>query len=308
MDTLKYCNRCFMNNKNNMKNKKIVVIGLSGESVFLNIDHLNENGETIKANLKETEPGGKGYNQAIALGKLGADVDFITVLGNDLYSENCIEVLKEHNVKTHVIRKNISSSYAVIIVDKDANNNVIVYPGASDLVEYSDIMRYQKVIDDADIVLLQNEYPDSVIKEVIEYAYSNGKVIVLNPAPKCNFDEDILKKVKYLTPNEFELTHLKYTNNIDIICTMGSKGVKYIKSNTIKEFNSYDVKALDTTGAGDIFNAGFCYALSKDMEITDAIELAISTSGYSVMHKGVINALPNMNDVDNFRKKYNKKK
>ena len=88
MDTLKYCNRCFMKNKNNMKNKKIVVIGLSGESVFLNIDHLNENGETIKANLKETEPGGKGYNQAIALGKLGADVDFITVLGNDLYSEN----------------------------------------------------------------------------------------------------------------------------------------------------------------------------------------------------------------------------
>ena len=89
---------------------------------------------------------------------------------------------------------------------------------------------------------------------------------------------------------------------------MGSKGVKYIKSNTIKEFNSYDVEALDTTGAGDIFNAGFCYALSKDMKITDAIELAISTSGYSVMHKGVINALPNMNDVDNFRKKYNKKK
>ena len=104
--------------------KKILVIGLSGESVFMHIDHMNENGETIKADLKNTEPGGKGYNQAVALGKLGADVSFITALGNDYYRNECIKVLKEHNVKEYIVDKNVPSSYAVIIVDKEANNNV----------------------------------------------------------------------------------------------------------------------------------------------------------------------------------------
>ena len=91
-------------------NKKILVIGLSGESVFLNLDHFNKPGETIQAIDKKTEPGGKGYNQAIALGKLGCDVTFITALGNDGYSDECIRVLKENNVKPCIVYKNIPGS------------------------------------------------------------------------------------------------------------------------------------------------------------------------------------------------------
>jgi len=277
--------------------KKILVIGLSGESVFMHIDHMNENGETIKADLKNTEPGGKGYNQAVALGKLGADVSFITALGNDYYRNECIKVLKEHNVKEYIVDKNVPSSYAVIIVDKEANNNVIVYPGASNEITFEDILVYKNIIDNADIVLIQNEYPQEVTMQIINYCYEQNKQIIFNPAPKCSLDNDVLKKVSILTPNEFELTGLKDINDLNVICTIGSKGVKHLFRGNETIYNAYKVKAIDTTGAGDIFNAGLCYMLACGETIDEAIKFAIASSGYAVQYPGVINSLPTYEDV-----------
>lgn len=280
-----------------IKLKKIVVIGLSGESVFLSVDHLNKDGETIKAKSKNTEPGGKGYNQAVALGKLGADVSFITALGNDNYRHECIKVLKDYNVKDYIINKDIASSYAVIIVDEKANNNVIVYPGASSLVTFDDIIKYKNVIDEADIILIQNEYPEDVTKQIIDYCYSLDKLIVFNPAPKCTLEYDTLKKTTYLTPNEFELSYLKEYKDLKIVCTLGKSGVKYIDNNNEKLYDSCKVDAVDTTGAGDIFNAGFCYMISQGYSTDEAIKFAIACSGHAVTINGVIDSLPSYNDA-----------
>ena len=157
-------------------NKKILVIGLSGESVFLNLDHFNKPGETIQAVDKKTEPGGKGYNQAIALGKLGCDVTFITALGNDGYSDECIRVLKENNVKPCIVYKNIPGSYAVISVDSKGENNVIVYKGASELITFEDIYNnYKQNLDSAEIILLQLEFNEELTTQLIDYLYEKDK-------------------------------------------------------------------------------------------------------------------------------------
>ena len=298
-------NKDMSKNMDKDMSKKIVVIGLSGESVFLNIDHMNNDGETVKANNKNTEPGGKGYNQAVALGKLGANVSFITALGNDSYKDECIRVLREHNVKEYIIDKTIPSSYAVIIVDNNANNNVIVYPGASSTVTFDDILQFESVVESADIVLIQNEYPENVTKEIINYCYLKKKIIVFNPAPKCGLDEEVLKKVTYLTPNEYEFTQIDSHEDLKIICTQGSRGVKYIFNNEEKLYRACKVDALDTTGAGDIFNAGFCFMLSKGKDLDEAIKFAICCSGHAVTKPGVIKALPSYEDVikllDNYK-------
>lgn len=288
--------------------KKILVIGLSGESVFLEVEHFNNKGETIEALKKTTEPGGKGYNQALALGKLGADVSFITVLGNDQYSNECISVLKKEGVKPYVIYKGVPSSYAVITVDKKGENNVIVYKGASDLVSYEDIMLYKDIIDEADILLLQLEYPQEVIKKIISYAYELNKTIILNPAPQNYLDNETLKKVNIITPNEFELSLIDINKipETKIICTIGEKGVKNITEKGEILYSAYNVKAIDTTGAGDTFNAGFAYMLAKDEDISKCIMFANACSALEVTRKGVINAIPTYDEVINFMKGYNK--
>lgn len=286
-------------------NKKILVIGLSGESVFLTLDHFNKKGETVQAIDKKTEPGGKGYNQAIALGKLGCDVTFITALGNDSYSNECIKVLKENGVNPCVIYKDAPGSYAVITVDKNGENNVIVYKGASDLINFNDIYKsFQKNLDEADIVLLQLEYNKELTIQLIDYFYEKGKKIILNPAPKNYLDLDTLNKVDILTPNEFELSLIeKEKLKSTIITTLGSQGARLEKNSRV--FPAYKVKVVDTTGAGDTFNAGLVCQLSKGKSIENAITFANACSALEVTKKGVVETIPTYDEVINFMKGHN---
>lgn len=283
-------------------NKKILVIGLSGESVFLNLDHFNKPGETIQAIDKKTEPGGKGYNQAIALGKLGCDVTFITALGNDGYSDECIRVLKENNVKPCIVYKNIPGSYAVISVDSKGENNVIVYKGASELITFEDIYNnYKQNLDSAEIILLQLEFNEELTTQLIDYLYEKDKIIVVNPAPRNYLSVETLQKVNILTPNEFELSLLDISKiKATVITTLGNKGAKLEKDN--KLFSSYKVKAIDTTGAGDIFNAGLVCQISKGKTIEEAIDFANACSALEVTKKGVVDAIPTYDEVIKFMK------
>ena len=291
---------------------KVVVIGLSGESVFLNVDHFNSSGETIKAKSRFIEPGGKGYNQAIMLGKLGVDVSFITVLGDDLYANECIKVLKENKVKPCIITKKGLTDYAVITTDKEGDNHVIVSDKLSSSVTYSDILKYIKVIDEADIVLLQLEYPYPVMKKVIEHCYELGIKVVLNPAPARIIDLDLLRKINVLIPNEFEVKHILDNDNLNVveilkelelygvettIVTCGGNNVLSYHDSKLKEHRVEKVLVVDTTGAGDTFCAGVVYGLSKNMNLDSSINFGIQASRLSVTKKGVINSLPSFKDV-----------
>lgn len=287
---------------------KILVIGLSGQSEFLSVDHFNKPGETINAFHRFTEPGGKGYNQALALGKIGANVSFITCLGNDSYSDVCIDLLKEYNVCVYPIYKDTPCDFAAIITNSEGENNVCVYNGCSRLCKFKDIMKYKDIVDSADIILLQLEYPIDVTEEIIRYANSKNIKVVLNPAPYKTISKDVLDMVYAITPNAFELKALANTNNTidglkkvninNIVCTQGSENVLVKIGKDIKEIKVKKVKAIDTTGAGDIFNAYFVFNLDKG--IYESSRIASIASTLSVLKKGVVNAIPGLKEVNNF--------
>lgn len=282
--------------------KKVLVIGLSGESVFLNIKHFNNDGETIKVKDKFVEPGGKGFNQAITLGSLGANVSFITTFGNNGYKEECMKVLNRYNVKIYEITKDCAGSYAVITVDENGNNNVMVYEGASKDVTFDDVLFYKNALDKADIYLLQLEYPSEVITEVIRYGFEHRKEIILNPAPMNNLKYDILNMVNIIIPNKYENSFIDINkiDNPEIICTLGQEGVMYHSQTKSKKYDAKKVDAVDTTGAGDVFNASLVFSLASGKTIDESIRFAICASAIKVTRKGICEAIPSLEEVRKF--------
>ena len=290
-------------------NSNIVIIGLSGESVFLETDHFHRDGETIRATQKITEPGGKGYNQAVAASILGSNVTFLTTIGNDAYGKYAIEYLKNKNINVkYRLISDLPTAYATILTDKFGKNQVTVFSGASSCMNKNDVSLIEEDIKNADYVLLQLEVNKEIILETITIAKNNNVKVVLNPAPALYMIEDeVFENVDILTPNEVEVRDIfnipnsisvseygeylqKIVNNT-VVVTLGGRGCLLVKRNYYKYFDPIVVNAVDTTGAGDVFNAGLVTMLSKGFDIEEAINFAIKVSAESVTKKYVMNAI-----------------
>lgn len=292
---------------------KIVVVGLSGESIFLSVDHFNEIGETVSAKSLFTEPGGKGYNQAIALKRLGADVSFITALGEDNYSKSSLAGLKNENITHYVITKNESSALAVIITDSSGENKVTVYRGIYDKLNISDFRKYQDVLKGAKYLLIQNEMPIHIVYELIKFASSFNIKVIFNPAPAVRLDEAIYKDIYLMTPNEYEAKVI-FGLNIDadiydiiqkakehklnrLIVTLGSKGVLVYEDGVADIIPPREVQAVDSTGAGDSFNSALVYGLSIGMNLKESAIFGNIAASISVTKRGIIGSMPYLSDV-----------
>ncbi len=293
---------------------KVVVIGLSGESVFLKTNHFHRPGETIHANSLITEPGGKGYNQAVALKKFGTDVTYLTTVGNDINGNNLINYLINLgiDVKYRVVNEN--SAYAVIITDKVGNNQVTVYEGASKLLNKEDVSLIEEDIKSAQYLLVQLEIPFDVLIETMKIARENNVKIVLNPAPsKLVINDEICQMADILTPNEIEVRDLfnlpaelkieeyglflSEKTNQELVITLGKKGALHVKNGYYKYYQPLEVVAIDTTGAGDIFNAGLVSNLVSGKTMDQSIKFAVVAAGMSVTKENVMNAIPTLEEV-----------
>ena len=133
-----------------MKRAKLAVLGLSGQSVFLSVDHFHQNGETLHAESLFHEPGGKGYNQAVAAARLGAEVSYLTAVGRDADGAECEDYLREEGVLLCCALKDAHTAYAAILTDRTGENRVTVYPGASALLSGEDVRRFEEQIAAAD--------------------------------------------------------------------------------------------------------------------------------------------------------------
>jgi len=301
--------------------KKICVIGSLNMDLVVNVDEMPKKGQTlIGENFKEV-PGGKGANQAVAIAKLGGDVSMIGKVGNDGFGQTLINALKANNVKTDYIQiENCSSGVAMITVDKNAENSIVVAPGANFRVLREDIDKCIDSIKQSDIVVVQLETPLDTIKYALQESKQLDKYTILNPAPAAKLDEDIIKNVDLLTPNETELEILsgvKIENEEDIIkagqvmiqkgvkqliVTLGSKGSLYIDKDNVKFKESYKVDAIDTTAAGDSYTGALSVALSQDKDIQEAMDFASKVGALCVMKEGAQTSLPTIQDVLNFRR------
>lgn len=281
-------------------NKKICVIGSSNIDQFSYISEFPSSGETLIGDSFETGFGGKGANQAVMAGLLGADVYMISCLGNDIFGDSTINNFIENNVNVdHIQRVKVSSGVAPIWVNAKGENKIIVIPGANNKIDANKAKASLQEIENVSYLIGQAEIPMDVNHDVFDYAKQNNIITVFNPAPGKILESAFLKNIDWLIPNENEFQIISGLNMTDenilefsktipcnLLITCGEQGVLAVEDDEIIKFKAPKVHAIDTTGAGDAFVGSFVYALSKDLKVNDAINLAIDKASLSVKKRG----------------------
>lgn len=299
-----------------MSMKNIVVIGSLNMDQVTRVHKTPKIGETVSGNGLHHNPGGKGANQAVALGKLGANVTMIGKVGNDTFGHQLKANLAEMNVKDNVeVTENASTGLAFIMVNDNADNSIVVIEGANGEIRPEDVN--SEWFNKMDYVALQLEIPLETVYEVLKQSKKLGKITFLNPAPAKALDDQLLELVDYLVVNETEfeqISGISYTQHNDlikgyekigvknIILTLGTKGAWFYDG--VKQFHTPAkvVKAVDTTAAGDSFIGGFIYELSRGGTAQQAMEFATEVAAFTVTKLGAQSALPYLSDVNRGKK------
>ena len=273
---------------------KIAVIGIVGNSVFLPVEKFHVGGETVEASDVHFELGGKGFNQAVAAARYGAEVSFLAAVGKD-DSENVQSFLAKENIAAVLAKKDDKTAFAAIITDAKGSNHVTVYQGAQLAVE--DVASFEKHIAEADILLLNNEVLEEINVAAIEIAKRYGVKVVLNPAPARELDEYIVENVDLFTPNEHEVIGLEDHKNL--VVTLGKRGC-YVKS-LDEEIPAVNVaQVVDTTGAGDTFNGVLCAMLAQGNAIRESVTRANLASSIGVTRKYAVSSIPTKSEIEKF--------
>ena len=273
---------------------KIAVIGIAGESVFLSVDSFGVTGETTVANSFYSELGGKGFNQAIAAARYGAEVSFLGACYQE-DKERFTEIAKMRGVKAFFVGKNERSPYAVITTDKHGDNKVCVYRGAE--LSVDDLNCFLEEIKSADILLINNETPIEVNEKAVEIAKSNGVKIILNPAPQREHECKLLDAIDLFTPNEHETKGLESYQNV--IITLGEKGCLIRKTGKAVPALKFK-EVLDTTGAGDTFNGVLAACIAEGENVETACQKANIAASIKVTRKYILDSIPTREEIEDY--------
>lgn len=281
-------------------NSKICVIGSSNIDQIAYTQNIPADGETLFGDSFQMGFGGKGANQAVMAGLLGADVYMITCLGDDVYKEMTITNYQANNVNTdHIQMVRGSSGVAPIWVDSTGQNRIIVIPGANNEIDATKAISSMEEIGDIAVLVGQCEIPMDVNREVFKYARSNSIITIFNPAPATTLDKEFLNHISWLIPNENEFklisgmepnneNFMKFKKEVpcNLIVTLGEKGAVLVEEDGTKYFEAPTVEAVDTTGAGDSFIGTFAYELSEENSPEECIKKAVAKASQSVTKKG----------------------
>ena len=298
--------------------KRILVIGSTNIDNVATVEHHPVAGETIISRDYSQHFGGKGANQAYAAGRLGGNAAFLGAVGADGQGEAALAHLRGANVDTSAVAiiEGSPTGMAMIVVNAKGENNIVVMPGANAKLVPERIRAARRAIEAADVILLQLEIDIEGVWEAIRIADSLGKTIVLDPAPAVFIPEDILKAVTFLTPNESELKLLTGlpVDTDDEVCvaarkllgqgvrnvlvTRGEKGSILVNKEGVAAYPSYPVRPVDTTAAGDTFNAAFGVMLANEKQsIQAAICFASAAAAVSTTRIGAQESVPAIEEV-----------
>ena len=304
--------------------KKILVIGSLNVDLVTNVDHMPVVGETIMGSDAVVNAGGKGANQACALGKLGASVTMLGAVGKDSYAEIQKKSLGDAGVDISrlICKDGVSTGIALIAVDKNGDNSIIVAPGANATLSPKDIDDNIDLLKESDIVIFQLEIPLETAVYAARRAKEFNKKVILDPAPvPKEFPEEFYRYIDLIKPNETELGMLTGIENAeqhleeavevlrkkgvkDVLVTLGEKGVyldEYEKG--VIRIPSHKVQAVDTTAAGDSFTAALAIMMAEGKSLQEAAEFANSVSAIVVTRKGAQCSIPTLEEVKNFIQK-----
>ena len=297
----------------------ISVLGIFVADISFSGSKIPSVGETILGNKYNIGPGGKGCNQAIAIARLGGKVNFISKIGKDSYGELALNTLQKNNINIENIIQDekLQTGVAGILVDQKSGKNAInVIVGAPSSLKVSEIEKQINLIKSSKIFLTQLEVPKDVTLHCLKTAKENGCITILNPAPASEISKEFYNNIDFFTPNETEAefyTGIKITNEQEakqaaeklltlgikkVIITLGEKGLFYTDGKEEIYLKASSIKAIDTTGAGDAFNGGLAFGLSKDKPIRECLELANKVAGISTTKLGAGDAMPFLKDIN----------
>lgn len=303
-----------------MSESKILVIGSSNTDMVICTGHLPLPGETVIGGTFFMNPGGKGANQAVTVARLGGRVSFICKTGSDIFGHQANQLFNEEGIDTSYVFSDTKnpSGVALITVDTDAENCIVVAPGANAHLTPNDLKRSAEAVEAADIILLQLEIPMQTVEAAAAMAYRLGKKVVLNPAPVSKLSAGLLETLYAITPNETEaeaISGIRITDEhtaeeaarkiasmgvCNVIITLGAKGALVFDGEHCEVVPAYKIQAVDTTAAGDVFNGALVVALSEGRTLPEAVRFACKASAISVTRSGAQNSVPYRTEVDVF--------
>ena len=294
--------------------KKIVVLGSMNMDLTILADPFPGKGETVTGSGYAEIPGGKGANQAVAAGRMGSDISFISACGGDGFGSTLLDELIKSNVNTdNVKRMNAHTGIALIVREADGDNRIILAAGANGQIDPSMIKTIKTVIEGAGFLLLQLEIPLKTVEYAAELAKKSGTIVILDPAPAVKLSDELLSNVDYLLPNEHELdlvlggvsgslaekAAILINKGVGkVILTEGDKGVTIVSNNNEMKIAAPKMDAVDTTAAGDTFAGAFAYGLANNWEMVRAAEFAVKAASLSVTKVGAQSSIPWLKEVE----------
>ncbi len=298
---------------------KIVVVGSTNIDMMAKVSHLPSRGETVCNAVFSQAVGGKGMNQAIAAARLGANVTFVTALGNDHYADMLKELLCREEIATDYVIDDYDNptGTALIYVSHAGDNCIAVAPGANSKLQPELVKTFEAALRDADIVMMQAEIPYETIRSTAMLAHKHGKKVVLNLAPACTADAELLGAVDVLVVNEVEggavaglpydennleeiIDRLRLTGIRNIVITLGSAGAYLITPFTRLHVPAYKVKAVDTIAAGDTFCGAIAVCFNGDYITEEDMRFANAASAIAVTRHGATTSIPTADEVNQF--------
>jgi ribokinase len=302
--------------------KRLLVVGSINLDLVASSQRIPLPGETVSGKTFNTFPGGKGANQAVAAGKLGAPVSMIGRIGNDAFGTQLRASLESANVDTKAVEvAPTSSGIALITTSEDGQNAIVVVPGANGELSPRELEKHLPLIREAGIILTQLEIPLETIEYLAMIVRRESIPLVLDPAPARALPASLLASVAWLTPNETEtLTQLQRTITDlrtealedaaqqllnqgcrNVLLKLGERGC-YVALTTGERtlVPAYRVKAIDTTAAGDAFNGAFATALLRGSDPVASVKYASAVAAISVTRHGAQPSMPTEVELEAF--------
>lgn len=302
---------------------KIFVAGSFNVDVTCYAPRIPRHGETVPGTSVNISSGGKGFNQATAAAHAGSEVVMLSKIGDDALSSIAKDCFQKEGVSTRLLTvvPGTNTGCAFIEVEEStAENRIVIVPGANALVGRKDIENAKEEIASSDFVLTQLETSLESVEALAEACLTYHKPLILNPAPAKPLPDHLFRMITIFTPNETEAefyTGIKIENESDahrastillekgiknVIITLGKRGVFYKTEERSGLVQAPEVKAVDTTGAGDAFNGALAAKLSAGENLLAAMEFSCAFASLSVTKKGAAASMPTLNETNAFLK------